>query len=300
MAERWSAWTEPAAKAAAEWGPEWGATADERAAVARRGARMLRPFAEALGVSLDETWLAAFASWVRPVRGGLNLWDALTLGLFVRTLRPARIAELGVAGGHSSAVMLRALAEAGIAPADATGQPRIWGYDIARTCFFDGATPVGFAVRELVPELASGHRLATGDVRLAAAELEGAGLKFALIDASHAHPWATFDLLWLSRALAPGAWVVLHDVSLARIIAHREERAGRPGVRMEYGAEVLFDRWPGTKAVGLGWAGNIGAIRVEDPAGLSAVASDVLASERWETDPGAEITAIAGSARRAA
>jgi hypothetical protein len=102
-----------------------------------------------------------------------------------------------------------------------------------------------------------------------------AGLKapFAFIDANHLHPWATVDLLGLLPALAPSAWVALHDVRLPFVPGRTDTRG--------HGARHLFETWPGEKRQG-GTDDNIGAIRLPDDLDDIRAIAQASLRQPWE------------------
>ncbi|MDX9910343.1 MAG: class I SAM-dependent methyltransferase [Phycisphaerales bacterium] len=204
----------------------------------------------------------------------------------IRILRPARVVEIGVASGASSAVMLHAMRAHAI-------DGRIDAFDIHHQCYWDRSRAVGSAVEEMVPDMADRFTLHKGDSRLARETLAHGSIDLAFIDGDHAHPSATLDLLNLAPLLRPGAWVLLHDVLLDKILRERE-----PGTeRRSYGPAVLLEHWAGVKTQPLGSVGdvvrgtsaaNVAALRVDDPARIDAAFLD--AALAVEHEPGAAPT----------
>ncbi len=241
---------------------------------------VLMPFADALGVELNAKGYQVHAERLArdftlpdwPV-GRINLVEAAALDLFVRTLKPEVVVEVGVASGVSSAALLSALSTI-----EAGQSPRLRSYDIMTRCYFDESRAVGAAVAEMVPELAGDQLLKRGGAKTAGDELDKGSVRFAFIDANHGHPAPVADLIDLGPCLAPGAWVMLHDIRLSKAMLERE-----PGSeRQVYGAEVLFEGWKGVKVTGERFASNIGAIRVDDPAMLTPDNLKHIIDEPWE------------------
>lgn len=185
-------------------------------------------------------------------RGMITRDDARFLHDLVVRLRPNVAIEIGVASGCSSVHILAAMATY---RRRAAGDVWLHACDVAERCYFDESKRTGAAVSELAPELGAHYRFIVGDVLLARQMLPGLHASFAFIDANHLHPWAAADLLGLLPALAPGAWVALHDIRLPMIDRSRWRRG--------YGPHNLFERWPGEKIRG-GTDDNIGAIRMPD------------------------------------
>jgi predicted O-methyltransferase YrrM len=262
-----------------------------------------------LGLPLrDEAALRRVAERYEPPAwavGSISVHDAMFLYDMVRGVRARRVIEVGVAAGGSTAVLLTALADAGVPMVDGHGEPTLQSFDLHPWCYFDRSRPVGSAVLEMAPELAAGLRLRTrctaADAgRMWASPREPAELAF--IDADHRHPCATADLLALMPALAPGAWVVLHDIRLAEAARREEARNGTPvDWSGQHGAEWLFESWPhekltgGTSGAGMGGT-NIGAIRLPAPPRGRVTAADLreLISRPWETRPDAPARAALG------
>jgi hypothetical protein len=185
-------------------------------------------------------------------------------------VRPQVAVECGVASGCSSVAILDAMAKC----RDDDRADAVWlhSFDIAETCYFDVSRATGAAVRELTPWHLPRFCFTVGDALLAGRRLAGLNAPFAFIDANHLHPWAAADLLALLPALAPGAWVAMHDIRLPLLNCH--DARG-------HGPRYVFDSWTGEKRAG-GSDDNIGAIRL--PHHLSDVA-DVLRAplqRAWE------------------
>lgn len=219
----------------------------------------------AFGAGPDAELTALVASWYTPpawVQGYIDFEDAVFLADAVTSLRPWRVIEIGTASGFSTAILLRALAHLGVAPADG---PALHTFDISPFCYFDPARPVGSAVEAMCPELAPNVRIhAKADARDAAKLFAQSPVTLAFIDGDHRHPWPILDLVRLWPALAPGAWVILHDVNLPAIAAWREGLEGRPLDWHHTGPSRLLKGWPFERVRFLtGWT-NIAAVRVPD------------------------------------
>ena len=227
----------------------------------------------AFGAGPDPALTALVASWYTPpewVQGYIDFEDAVFLADAVTSLRPARVIEIGTASGFSTAILLRALAHAGV-----LAGAGVHTFDISPHCYFDRTRPVGSAVGAMCPELAGHLRVHTGaDARTAGAMFASDPVSLAFIDGDHRHPWPILDLVRLWPALAPGAWVILHDVNLPAIAAWREGVEGRPLDWHHTGPARLLKAWPFERVRFLtGWT-NIGAIRVPtDKPDVSALRS---------------------------
>lgn len=202
-------------------------------------------------------------------RGMITEEDARFLHDLVLAVGPAVAIELGVASGCSSVTILEAMRATGLV------NPGVWlhAFDISSRCYFDASRPTGDAVRELTPLNLSRYRFTVGDVLEARRCLAGIGADFAFIDANHLHPWPTADLIGLLPALAPGAWVALHDVRLPFVTGRTDPRG--------HGPRHLFETWTGETRQG-GTEHNVGAIRL--PEDLTAVPAMLQPALRrpWE------------------
>lgn len=273
------------------------AQADRRLAMLDRNRQTLDAIRARFGRSADPAALSALArDYAMPdwSAGAIGVLDACVLYDLIAAIRPARVIEVGTASGGSTATILRALHDAAIPLTDADG-PVVRSYDLHPYCFSDRTRPVGSAVSELVPQLAHGVSFTTGTSIDAGRDLAGFGAQLAFIDAEHRHPWPTIDLLAILPALAPGAWVVVHDIDLPAAAA-RYEHAHSTTVNWHHaGAQWLFEAWPYESLAGLGDARNIGALAMPDHpitrARLRAQLADLIA-QPCEIDPPPDAAAL--------
>lgn len=225
-------------------------------------------------------------------KGCVSRFDAMFLYDMVRGVRPRRVVEVGVASGGSTATILAALADAGVPLVDERGEAAVQGFDVLAHCYFDPSRPVGSAVREMAPGLEHGVRVHTGRTAVDAGRmLAGQGVGLAFIDADHRHPCASADLLALVPALAPGAWVVLHDIMLDEATRRWAKKSGKMAADGgQHGAQWLFEGWPFEKIRGGGdaervGAGNIGAVRLPEDRAVTAADLRHVIDRAWETQP---------------
>jgi hypothetical protein len=204
--------------------------------------------------------------------------DARFLHDLILDVHPSVAIELGVASGCSSAVILEAMRQC----PNATKGVRLHAFDITERCYFDSSHPTGDAVAELTPWNVPHYRFTVGDVLVARERLAGQNVPFAFIDANHLHPWATVDLLGLLPALAPSAWVALHDVRLPFVPGRMDTRG--------HGARHLFETWPGEKRQG-GTDDNIGAIRLPDNLDDTRAIAQASLRQPWEVGLPTEVCA---------
>lgn len=205
--------------------------------------------------------------------GHISDYDAALLRGLIARQKPSRMVEVGVASGYSTAVILDAMSAY-----KSQDQNDLWlhSYDIMEQCYFDQSRRTGSAVDELVPGLSHHVRFHFGATALAVRDLpDDQMFDLAFIDASHDHPWPTFDTLAILPKLKKGSWIVLHDIMLP--FFHAEFQC--------CGANLLFSLWPGEKIMQppeIAWR-NIGAIRYD---GNKEATRSMLASLfqlPWET-----------------
>lgn len=213
--------------------------------------------------------------------GSVGVLDAMVLRDMVHGVRPREVIEIGTAAGTSALVLARAMAEI-----DAGGEgPAVHTFDLHPWCYFDRSRAVGSAIDEAEPEVAA---LIARRVRATAAEagtlLAGRNVGLAFIDGDHRHPAPCADVLALAPAMAPGAWIVLHDVDLPAA-AERYERAKGVSVDWkQHGAKWLFESWPFEK-LELVSHRNIGAVRLPTERPIGRADLEACLALPWEVAP---------------
>jgi predicted O-methyltransferase YrrM len=208
------------------------------------------------------TLLERRPSWLT---GSISGGDCQFLFHIIQALAPARVLELGVASGCSTAGLLCALDQL---PAVAGGR-KLSSFDVLPHCYFDKQYATGAAAPIMYPNPRTDWSLDTNamDARAIARAFAPGSFDFAFIDANHCHPWPLLDVLHLTTVLKPRSWIVLHDIELPNIHPQYPER----------GALLLFKHWPLAKIHGVGDSRNIGAVQLPaDPAALTPMAKALL------------------------
>ncbi|WP_162998094.1 class I SAM-dependent methyltransferase [Brevundimonas lutea] len=182
--------------------------------------------------------------------------EAAILARRIRATGAVRGAEVGVASGFSSAVLIAAMA------ANA-GETNLHSFDTAERCYFDPGRATGQAVAEIHGDT-TGFHLTTG-ASTAAIEAQPP-LDFLFIDGSHATPWPAFDVLSLGRFLKPGGWIALDDVEMT--FQPRWRQGGKNGAR------DLYRAWTGPKTR---YEGATGLAILDQPT-PERIADSVIAS----------------------
>jgi len=209
---------------------------------------------------------------MKALEGSLHPGEGEFLLSLIEMAEPNHILELGVMGGGSTLCMLRYLAAAGSAAS-------LTSVDALSYYFHDRTKRLGFLVFENEPIIPMNWTLLGGygaSNMSSAPELEHVNLSdrydFVFVDAHHGHPWASLDVLCLLPIVAPGSWIVLHDVALTLI---DEKWACR-------GPQYLLQKWPGERWLSNSRVPNIGAIRLSDAGRVDAQRLTEILDIPWE------------------
>jgi predicted O-methyltransferase YrrM len=162
-----------------------------------------------------------------------EIWMAEAIALYeeISRAKASSAIELGVASGFSSAVTVASLL-------DNSKDAKLYAFDLAEQCYYDKTRKTGQAVGEIFPDFKS-YSLTTG-VTSANIDADLDPVDFIFIDASHQHPWATLDLISLSRYARNGTVVGLHDINWP---------LRNPKAYNQNGARDLIRPWPGQKRI---------------------------------------------------
>jgi predicted O-methyltransferase YrrM len=198
--------------------------------------------------------------------------------------------EIGTAAGFSTTVLCHALSfahEDGRIGADF----RVISYDILPTIYFDPSRRVGDATREQLPPELLWHVSFRNPAT--AADLhqhhDSGSIQLLFIDANHAHPWPTLDLLAVLDCLGPRATVLLHDINLP--LRHPEHQV--------WGAKHLFDDFEGQKAMASDdRLPNMGALVIPDNRErVREQLLQILHTHPWQSDVNSDYLARIGVSR---
>jgi predicted O-methyltransferase YrrM len=232
---------------------------------------------ELLGCTPDEYCRRIYAKRPSWVTGIVSLKDSQFLFGRVLAATPAVIIEVGTASGVSTVVLCHA-AEVARRGGEMDDGFRVVSYDIHDEFYADTSRATGDAARAmLAPELLDHVEFQIPGVAATAREQhEENSIGFAFIDASHAHPWPTLDLLALLPILRPGADVALHDINLPERLPD-----------MCAGAKWLFDDLTVEKVTDhRDPMPNIGAVTIPaDKAGLREQLLGIMEAHEWEVSP---------------
>jgi predicted O-methyltransferase YrrM len=155
---------------------------------------MLGASAAKLPTSLPDFSAHAYSTRWQIDGGALRLLSA-----FVRSTRPTRMLETGVADGASTRVILDAL--------DANGAGRLDSLDISPTAGALARTSQGVDRWKFTSLPLRGRARATERIVRSLAPLD-----VFLHDSDHSYPWQAFEYRTAWDALAPGGWILSDDI----------------------------------------------------------------------------------------
>lgn len=151
-------------------------------------------------------------------------------GLLKQTT-PCKVVEVGVAGGGTTAVIMKCLDEV-------NPDAKMYSVDLNRECYRREGKPTGFQLAEIKEYLTNygNHTFYLGKILPEYMEKIGKDVDFAVLDTTHAMPGEVLDFLCLLPYLKEDAVVVLHDVALNLT---RSERS--------FATKILLDSVTGEK-----------------------------------------------------
>ncbi len=225
----------------------------------------LVPIHSALGLDPDEASIVRLIGvWDRKpewvTEGYMPVLDAIVVHEVARATQTKTVIEIGTASGVSVCAAVLGLDAVGV-----LHERAIHTYDCSEQCYFDERRAVGSAAAEMLPDLAHRVTVHRSESTMDASRQHAPGtVGMAIIDGDHRHPMPMIDMALLSCVLAPGAWVVLHDICLSQFEFPHPD-GGEPVRYLHTGAEKLFEAWSWEKAKPApGDYVNIGIVRVPD------------------------------------
>ena len=142
----------------------------------------------------------------------------------LKTFRPKKVLEIGVAGGGSTVVTLQALED--------LGEPyEMHSVDLSPNFLFVGYTdkPIGFAAtlakEKIFGELHGTHEFHIGKVLAQVIDEIGGGIDLVILDTMHILPGEVLDFIAVLPYLKVGSVVVLHDVALNQYRGNASDHA---------------------------------------------------------------------------
>ena len=124
----------------------------------------------------------------------------------VRTVKPKKILEVGVAAGASSSIILNAIKD--------IDDSFLYSVDYNNEYYRDTSKMSGFIVNKEFQHLSNKWKLYTGGVTAKFIESIGRNIDLCLLDAMHRNPGEFLDFLMVLPYLKKGAVLVIHDIQL--------------------------------------------------------------------------------------
>lgn len=144
-----------------------------------------------------------------------NYDNDIATAAFIRGLisefKPKNMLEIGTAAGWAATYIIN---EAIKYDSNAT----LTSIDLFDVLYYNKTKKVGSALEEKFPNYKEHWDLRLGKYTLDSLEELDKKYDFVFIDASHNHPWATFDFLAVLPYLEKNAIVIIHDVFLNHIL----------------------------------------------------------------------------------
>ena len=180
--------------------------------------------------------------------------SAFLCGL-IKTNKPKKILEIGVAAGGTTAIILQCLSDLNMHDCEFISA------DLNEKYYRGGGKDTGFLGTEIIPQLNNvSHRFVLGHVIAETIESIGGNIDLVILDTVHFLPGEVLDFPVLLPFLSKDAIVVLHDVAYHQF-SDREGMA----------TQVLLDVSTGEKILPMGMdetqpfkMPNIGAVRINE------------------------------------
>ena len=122
----------------------------------------------------------------------------------IRTIKPKKIVEIGVARGGSSVLILNAIKD--------IKDAKLYSIDKSIYCYLQRNKKSGYFVQEKFPELMKKWTLYTGGITSEFIETIGDNIDLVFIDTMHVTPGEMLDWLMVLPFLKNGATVIFHDI----------------------------------------------------------------------------------------
>ena len=183
------------------------------------------------------------------VAGNINITDVEFLNSLIKSIKPKKIIEIGVASGFSSAVMLNSGLQA------RSDFKTLYAFDLNEKFYLDPNRKTGECVPEMIANYKLHYELHTGVISAQINSINKNDIDFAFIDANHMHPWACLDLFCIIPFLKQNSWVALHDIFLNTFERHNHNNRG---------PYYLYNQFFGKNITSNNNPPTIGAILIED------------------------------------
>ena len=153
-----------------------------------------------------------------PLEPEMSEFESAFLCGTLKTFRPKKILEVGVAGGATTAIILQTLEEIG-APYE------MHSVDVSEKYFKDDSLLSGFmamfAKEKIFGSLRGTHEFHLGKVLAQVIDEIGGDIDFVILDTVHKLPGEVLDFIAVLPYLKAGSVIVMHDVRLHQINSDR-------------------------------------------------------------------------------
>ena len=190
----------------------------------------------------------------------------------LKKYQPHKIVEVGVAGGGTTAVIMKCLDLL-------NSNARMYSVDLNKQCYRKQEKVTGYQLNEVREELGnfSNHKFLLGCILPEVIDQIGKDIDFVVLDTVHSLPGELLDFLCILPYLKDGAVVVLHDVTLN---LHDISR------KSSYATKVVLDAAVGKKYFNyIGEIFNIGAIEINQDTRSNAANLFSALSVTWANLP---------------
>ena len=188
----------------------------------------------------------------------------------IRKRMPNKVLEVGVAGGGTTAVIMKCL--------DLVNPLALmYSVDLSEECYRRKGKQTGYQLFEVKDNLSNycNHNFLLGHILPDRIKEIGKNIDFVILDTTHLMPGEILDFLTVLPYLSKDAIVVLHDVAL--------NLSGRGGY--SYATKILLDAVSGEKYYDYQKALNISAFRITEETKVNIANVFSALSITWQYKP---------------
>ena len=166
----------------------------------------------------------------------MTVFESAFLCGLVRERKPQKILEIGIAGGGTSAILLKCLEMIGM-----NSYTEVYSMDLMENFYRGTGECSGYLANDLLlrEDIRFNHKFLLGKYLPDVIEEIGEGIDFVLLDTVHELPGELIDMLVVLPYLKEGACVVIHDIA-------NNHYGGSP---FAFATQVLLDVFVGDKIV---------------------------------------------------
>lgn len=159
----------------------------------------------------------------------MTQFESAFLSGVIKTIRPKKVVEIGVAAGATSAIILESLESF-------SDEYICYSLDLRAKFNKDSSKSTGFLssqYKEKKPLLKGIHEIITGKFAVESADLIGNKVDLLIIDTVHTLPGEILDFLAFYPMMSEDGMIILHDISL--------NHNGNYNNKRSYATKILFD-----------------------------------------------------------